>query len=158
MKTNQFLKNTIETFNQILFEFDSTFMGMQESMDSFKEISTTADEFESTFVEYTNPLDSMKVHLGDLRKMNHFLIENYPRLILSDGNEAIKYFNILVYQSDELTERVENFLLFMPHMRFGDQSSQKNITAHFDLIACSSVKLLSTIHRLQDHLNVKAAA
>jgi hypothetical protein len=158
MKTNQFFKNTIDTYNQILFEFDKAFMGVQNGYDSYNELTKEFDEEIYDYVVYSNPLENLKIQLGDLRKMKTFLIENYPRLIEGDPGDMLKSFNILVFQSEELIDRVENFLLFEPHIEMGNLDSAKNTTAHFDLIACSSVKILASINRMKELMAVKAAA
>lgn len=158
MKTNQFLKNTIETYDQILFEFDKSFMGLQHSYDSYNELNNEFNDESYDYVVYSNPLESLKIQLGDIRKMSTFMVENYPKLIEGDDNSILKTFNILVYQSEELIERVENFLLFEPHIQTGNVESQKNITAHFDLMACSSVKILTSINKLKDQMTVRTAA
>lgn len=158
MKINQFLKNTIDTYDQILFEFDKAFLGIQKSYDSFSEFSTDFEDERYDYVVYSNPLESIKIQLGDIRKMSKFMVENYPKLIEGDDNSILKTFNILVFQSEELVERVENFLMYEPHIETGNTASQKNTTAHFDLIACSSIKVLTSINKMKDHFTIKTAA
>lgn len=158
MKPNLFLRQTIDTYNHILLEFDRAFMELQRGYDSYNDITNTYNEELYDYVSYSNPLENFKIQLGDVRKMSQFLIRNYPRLIESEENALLKAFNILVFQSEELVERVENFLIFEPHVKVGSTDSAKNTTAHFDLIACSSVKILASINKIIELISVSAAA
>lgn len=156
MSNNEFLKQTLQTYNLILLEFDRSFSGMQTSYDSFSELHSEFDKNEFDYIVYSNPIIHFRYNLGELRRMKDFLIHNYPKLIESGEDTILKPFNILVYQTEELIERTENFLLYEPQIVNGSRESVKLTTAHFDMIACSSVKVLATITQLEQVCEVNS--
>lgn len=157
MITNEFLKQTLQTYNLILLEFDKSFSGIQTSYDSYSPQKTEFDKNDFDYIIYSNPLVHFRYNLGELRRMKDFLIHNYPKLIEANEDFILKPFNMLVYQTDELIERTENFLLYEPQITHGTRESVKLTTAHFDMIACSVIKVVSSITYLEEACEVSPA-
>lgn len=156
MGSNEFLKQTLQTYNLLLLEFDKSFSGMQNSYDSFSELNSEFNKDDYDYIIYSNPLIHFRYNLGELRRIKDFLIHNYPKLIEASDDSILQPFNILVYQTEELIERTENFLLYEPQIEKGAPESVKLTTAHFDMIACSSVKVLSSITHLENTCEINA--
>ncbi|MTI88824.1 MAG: hypothetical protein FH748_12730 [Balneolaceae bacterium] len=150
-----FLRDTMDSYSNILHEIGKAFIGIKYGYTDYINITTEHRFSKYDYDTYSEPLEEMKIHFNELKKMKNFLVENYPTFLRDDCVGSFENFTRLIALTEELLQRADDFLMFEPQVGLPTVESATKTTMHFDLMSASIERIESLLADFRSEVRMK---